>query len=71
MGGTPAARDHRVAVRSTVAPLANNIEALHYQRPGVTLTVVVTEVVFNKRTLERSDGAWPDNRLRREWPPWK
>jgi hypothetical protein len=51
--------------------LANNIEALHYQRPGVTLTVVVTEVVFNKRTLERSDGAWPDNRLRREWPPWK
>jgi amino acid transporter len=35
--------------RSTVAPLANYIEALHYQRPDVTLTVVVPEVVFSKR----------------------
>jgi amino acid transporter len=35
--------------RSTVAPLANYIEALHYQQPGVTLTVVVPEVVFRKR----------------------
>ncbi len=35
--------------RATVAPLANYIEALHYQRPEVTLTVVVPEVVFKKR----------------------
>jgi amino acid transporter len=35
--------------RATVAPLANYIEALHYQRPEVTLTVVVPEVVFRKR----------------------
>jgi amino acid transporter len=35
--------------RATVAPLANYIEALHYQRPDVTLTVVVPEVVFRKR----------------------
>jgi amino acid transporter len=35
--------------RSTVAPLANYIEALHYQQPDVTLTVVVPEVVFKKR----------------------
>jgi hypothetical protein len=35
--------------RSTVAPLANYIEALHYQQPNVTLTVVVPEVVFGRR----------------------
>jgi len=35
--------------RSTVAPLANYIEALHYQQPDVTLTVVVPELVFRKR----------------------
>lgn len=35
--------------RSTVAPLANYIEALHYQQPEVTLTVVVPEIVFAKR----------------------
>jgi amino acid transporter len=35
--------------RSTVAPLANYIEALHNQQPHVTLTVVVPEVVFRKR----------------------
>jgi amino acid transporter len=35
--------------RATVAPLANYIEALHYQRPEVTLTVVVPEVAFRKR----------------------
>ena len=35
--------------RSTVAPLANYIEALHYQQPNVTLTVVVPEVVFRRR----------------------
>jgi amino acid transporter len=35
--------------RSTVAPLANYIEALHYQQANVTLTVVVPEVVFKRR----------------------
>jgi amino acid transporter len=35
--------------RATVAPLANYIEALHYQQPDVTLTVVVPELVFRKR----------------------
>jgi amino acid transporter len=35
--------------RSTVAPLANYIEALHYQQTEITLTVVVPEVVFGKR----------------------
>ena len=34
--------------RATVAPLANYIEALHYQQPDVTLTVVVPELVFGK-----------------------
>jgi hypothetical protein len=31
--------------RATVAPLANYIEALHVQRPDVTLTLVVPELV--------------------------
>ncbi len=31
--------------RATVAPLANYIEALHRQRPDITLTVVVPEIV--------------------------
>lgn len=35
--------------RSTVAPLANYIEALHHQRPEVTLTVVVPEIVVRHR----------------------
>ena len=35
--------------RSTVAPLANYIEALHRQRPDITLTVVVPEVVPGRR----------------------
>jgi amino acid transporter len=35
--------------RATVAPLANYIEALHHQRPEVTLTVVVPEVVVRHR----------------------
>jgi amino acid transporter len=35
--------------RSTVAPLANYIEALHYQQPDVTLTIVIPEIVFRKR----------------------
>jgi amino acid transporter len=34
--------------RSTVAPLANYIAALHRQRPDVTLTLVVPEVVVAK-----------------------
>jgi amino acid transporter len=34
--------------RSTVAPLANYIAALHRQRPDVTLTVVVPEIVVAK-----------------------
>ena len=34
--------------RATIAPLANYIEALHYQQPDVTLTVVVPELVFGK-----------------------
>lgn len=34
--------------RATVAPLANYIEALHHQRPEVTLTVVVPEVVVRR-----------------------
>jgi amino acid transporter len=35
--------------RATVAPLANYIAALHRQRPDVTLTLVVPEVVVAKR----------------------
>jgi amino acid transporter len=31
--------------RATVAPLANYIEALHRQRPDITLTVIVPEIV--------------------------
>jgi hypothetical protein len=31
--------------RATVAPLANYIEALHRQRPDITLTVIVPEVI--------------------------
>jgi hypothetical protein len=45
--------------RSTVAPLANYIEALHHQRPDVTLTVVVPEIVvrhFWQRPLHRHAG---------------
>jgi hypothetical protein len=34
--------------RATVAPLANYIEALHRQRPDVTLTLVVPELVVAK-----------------------
>ncbi len=34
--------------RATVAPLANYIEALHRQRPDVTLTLVVPEIVVAK-----------------------
>lgn len=35
--------------RATVAPLANYIEALHVQRPDVTLTLVVPELVVARR----------------------
>ncbi len=35
--------------RSTVAPLANYIAALHRQRPDVTLTLVVPEIIVAKR----------------------
>jgi amino acid transporter len=42
--------------RATVAPLANYIEALHYQRPEVALTVVVPEVVFAKRWQQPLHG---------------
>jgi amino acid transporter len=35
--------------RATVAPLANYIAALHRQRPDVTLTLVVPEIVVPKR----------------------
>ena len=35
--------------RATVAPLANYIEALHVQRPDVTLTLVVAELVVARR----------------------
>jgi hypothetical protein len=35
--------------RATVAPLANYIGALHRQRPDVTLTLVVPEIVVAKR----------------------
>ncbi|MFZ1925114.1 MAG: hypothetical protein WAU42_03120, partial [Solirubrobacteraceae bacterium] len=35
--------------RSTVAPLANYIAALHRQRPDVILTLVVPEIVVAKR----------------------
>jgi hypothetical protein len=35
--------------RSTVAPLANYVEALHHQRPELTLTVVVPEIVPTRR----------------------
>jgi hypothetical protein len=35
--------------RATVAPLANYIAALHRQRPDVTLTLVVPELVVAKR----------------------
>ena len=31
--------------RATVAPLANYIEALHWQRPDITLTVIVPEII--------------------------
>ena len=31
--------------RATVAPLANYIEALHHQRPDITLTVIVPEII--------------------------
>jgi amino acid transporter len=35
--------------RATVAPLANYIEALHRQRPDITLTLVVPEIVVARR----------------------
>lgn len=35
--------------RATVAPLVNYIETLHSQRPDVTLTVVVPEIVVRRR----------------------
>jgi amino acid transporter len=35
--------------RATVAPLANYITALHRQRPDVTLTLVVPEIIVAKR----------------------
>jgi hypothetical protein len=35
--------------RATVAPLANYIAALHRQRPDVTLTLVVPEIVAARR----------------------
>jgi amino acid transporter len=35
--------------RSTVAPLANYIAALHRQRPDITLTLIVPEIVVAKR----------------------
>jgi amino acid transporter len=35
--------------RATVAPLANYIEALHRQRPDVTLTVIVPELITARR----------------------
>jgi hypothetical protein len=35
--------------RATVAPLANYIAALHRQRPDVTLTLVVPEIVVARR----------------------
>ena len=35
--------------RATVAPLANYIEALHRQRPDITLTVVIAELVAQRR----------------------
>jgi amino acid transporter len=35
--------------RATVAPLANYIAALHRQRPDVTLTLVVPEIIVAKR----------------------
>jgi amino acid transporter len=34
--------------RATVAPLANYIEALHRQRPDVTITVIVPEIIVRK-----------------------
>jgi hypothetical protein len=34
---------------ATLAPLANDVEALHRQRPEITLTVVVPEVVPKHR----------------------
>ncbi len=46
--------------RSTVGPLANYIEALHHQRPEITLTVVVPEIVVRHRwqqPLHRHIGA--------------
>ena len=35
--------------RATLAPLANYIEALHRQRPEITLTVVVPELIAAHR----------------------
>ena len=35
--------------RATLAPLANYIEALHHQRPDITLTVVVPELIAAHR----------------------
>jgi len=35
--------------RATLEPLANYIEALHLQRPDVTLTLVVPEIVVAHR----------------------
>jgi hypothetical protein len=35
--------------RATIAPLANYIEALHHERPDVTITVVVPEIVPRHR----------------------
>ncbi len=35
--------------RATLAPLANYIEALHHQRPEITLTVVVPELIAAHR----------------------
>jgi hypothetical protein len=48
-GALPATRSHRLTLRSTVAPLANSIEALSDQRREVTLTVVGPEIVVRRR----------------------
>ena len=48
VGRSPAPGGRRIPLPRDVAPLANYIAALHRQRPDVTLTLVVPEVVVAK-----------------------
>lgn len=54
--------------RAVIAPLVNYIEALHHQRPDLTLTVILPEVVMRQRRYSALHGRTAP-RLRRALRP--